>query len=78
MEFARIAGGKVIALDINEQRIQFCKDKLKVAHSVNARRDDSSSFPFNNEAIAVKGDNLQEKANNLYLSQSFRFQAYLT
>jgi 2-desacetyl-2-hydroxyethyl bacteriochlorophyllide A dehydrogenase len=36
MEFARIAGGKVIALDINEQRLQFCKDKLKVAHTVNA------------------------------------------
>lgn len=36
MEFARIAGGKVIALDINEQRLQFCKDNLKVAHSVDA------------------------------------------
>ena len=36
MEFARIAGGKVIALDINESRLEFCKDKLKVAHTVNA------------------------------------------
>ncbi len=40
MEFARIAGGKVIALDINEQRLQFCKEKLKVAHSVNALAPD--------------------------------------
>jgi threonine dehydrogenase-like Zn-dependent dehydrogenase len=35
MEFARIAGGKVIALDINDQRLQFCKDKLKVADVIN-------------------------------------------
>jgi 2-desacetyl-2-hydroxyethyl bacteriochlorophyllide A dehydrogenase len=36
MEFARIAGANVIALDINEQRLQFCKEKLKVAHTINA------------------------------------------
>lgn len=36
MEFARIAGGNVIALDVNEARLQFCKDKLKVAHAINA------------------------------------------
>lgn len=36
MEFARIAGAKVIALDINPARLQFCKDKLRVEHVVNA------------------------------------------
>ena len=36
MEFARIAGGKVIASDINDKRLQFCKDQLKVEHVVNA------------------------------------------
>jgi len=36
MEFARIAGGKVIALDVNEQRLQFCKDHLNVLHTFNA------------------------------------------
>jgi 2-desacetyl-2-hydroxyethyl bacteriochlorophyllide A dehydrogenase len=40
MEFARIAGGKVIALDINPQRLAFCKDKLKVNHTINALTDD--------------------------------------
>jgi 2-desacetyl-2-hydroxyethyl bacteriochlorophyllide A dehydrogenase len=40
MEFARIAGAKVIALDINEQRLQFCKDKLKVTYTVNALTSD--------------------------------------
>lgn len=36
MEFARIAGGQVIALDINNDRLNFCKEKLGVAHTINA------------------------------------------
>ncbi|RYY21390.1 MAG: zinc-binding alcohol dehydrogenase family protein [Cytophagaceae bacterium] len=40
MEFARIAGGQVIALDINAQRLDFCRAKLGVAHTVNAQAPD--------------------------------------
>ena len=40
MEFARIGGGKVIALDINEVRLSFCKEKLKVDHTINANTSD--------------------------------------
>jgi 2-desacetyl-2-hydroxyethyl bacteriochlorophyllide A dehydrogenase len=40
MEFGRIAGGKVIVIDINEQRLAFCRDKLKVEHTINALTDD--------------------------------------
>jgi threonine dehydrogenase-like Zn-dependent dehydrogenase len=40
MEFARIAGGKVIALDINEKRLLFCKEKLGVEHVINGAKDD--------------------------------------
>jgi 2-desacetyl-2-hydroxyethyl bacteriochlorophyllide A dehydrogenase len=36
MELARIAGGKIIALDVNEQRLQFCREKLQIAHTINA------------------------------------------
>ncbi|SFW76933.1 zinc-binding alcohol dehydrogenase family protein [Chitinophaga sancti] len=43
MEFARIAGGKVIAMDINEGRLQFCKDKLKVSHTINPTTADVMS-----------------------------------
>lgn len=35
MQFAKIAGAKVIALDINENRLRFCKEKLKVENAVN-------------------------------------------
>ena len=34
MEFARIAGGNVIALDINESRLAFCQNRLGVEHTV--------------------------------------------
>ncbi|ALJ01645.1 zinc-binding alcohol dehydrogenase family protein [Rufibacter tibetensis] len=36
MEFARIAGGLVIAMDINTDRLNFCKERLKVPHTINA------------------------------------------
>ncbi|KQS30799.1 zinc-binding alcohol dehydrogenase family protein [Dyadobacter sp. Leaf189] len=36
MEFARIAGGNVIALDINDARLAFCREKIGVQHTVNA------------------------------------------
>jgi len=35
MEFARIAGAKVIAMDVNEQRLKFCSEVLKIEYSVN-------------------------------------------
>jgi 2-desacetyl-2-hydroxyethyl bacteriochlorophyllide A dehydrogenase len=37
MAFARIAGAKVIALDINETRLNFCEEKLNVDFTINAR-----------------------------------------
>jgi 2-desacetyl-2-hydroxyethyl bacteriochlorophyllide A dehydrogenase len=36
MEFARIAGANVIAMDINEARLNFCKEKLNVQHVIQA------------------------------------------
>ncbi len=40
MEFARIAGAQVIALDINDDRLKFCKEKLGVTHTINALSPD--------------------------------------
>lgn len=37
MEFARIAGAQVIALDVNENRLAFCKEKLGIQHTINAK-----------------------------------------
>ena len=34
--FAKIAGAKVIVTDMNEDRLKFCKEQLKVEHTINA------------------------------------------
>lgn len=36
MEFARIAGAKVIALDVNERRLQYCREHFQVDYIINA------------------------------------------
>lgn len=36
MEFARIAGAHVIAMDVNENRLAFCQQKLNVPYCINA------------------------------------------
>lgn len=35
MELARIAGGRVIAMDVNDQRLSFCSNALQVEHCIN-------------------------------------------
>lgn len=35
MEFARIAGAQVIALDVNKTRLDFCKQNLQVGYTIN-------------------------------------------
>ncbi len=34
MEAARIAGGEVIAMDVNQSRLRFCRERLQVLHTV--------------------------------------------
>ena len=36
MEFVRAAGGEIIALDTNNDRLRFCRETLKVKHVINA------------------------------------------
>jgi len=35
IEFARIAGGNVIAMDVSNERLQFCRENLGITHTVN-------------------------------------------
>lgn len=39
MQFARIAGADVIAMDINDQRLAYCQFNLGVKHTINALND---------------------------------------
>lgn len=80
MEFARIAGAKVIAMDINEQRLDFCKDKLKVDYTINAATEDitealttitNNDFP----TVIVDATGSQKAINNAfqYLAHGGRY-----
>jgi 2-desacetyl-2-hydroxyethyl bacteriochlorophyllide A dehydrogenase len=40
MEFARIAGAKVIAMDLNTKRLEFCRDRLQIDHIINVSTED--------------------------------------
>nr|WP_294946655.1 zinc-binding alcohol dehydrogenase family protein [uncultured Mucilaginibacter sp.] len=40
MEFVRLAGGKVIAADMNEQRLLFCREKLNADFTINVQTED--------------------------------------
>jgi 2-desacetyl-2-hydroxyethyl bacteriochlorophyllide A dehydrogenase len=40
MEFVRLAGGKVIALDTNENRLEFCRSHMNIFASINADSHD--------------------------------------
>jgi 2-desacetyl-2-hydroxyethyl bacteriochlorophyllide A dehydrogenase len=40
MAFAKIAGGHVIAADVNEQRLAFCRDELHIPYTLNAKDGD--------------------------------------
>jgi len=44
MEFARIAGGRVIAMDINESRLKFCKSRPGIAYAINALSPDIPGY----------------------------------
>lgn len=40
IEFARIAGAEVIAMDVNQGRLDFCSKKLNVKYTINPLQDD--------------------------------------
>lgn len=52
MEFARIAGGQVIAMDLNAGRLKFCHDKLRIDHTINV----SENNVLERLAEITKGD----------------------
>ena len=41
MEFARMAGGSVIAVDVNENRLRFCKTQLMIDEVINATTENT-------------------------------------
>ncbi len=80
MEFARIAGAKVIALDINEERLNFCKQKLYVDFIINGSTEDVTARLLNitggdMPTLVIDATGSQKAINNAlqYLAHGGRF-----
>jgi 2-desacetyl-2-hydroxyethyl bacteriochlorophyllide A dehydrogenase len=52
MEMARMAGANVIAMDINSERLNFCKNTLQIPHTINP----STENAFEQLQIITNGD----------------------
>lgn len=80
IEFARIAGGQVIVLDVNDQRLQFCTEKLNVAHTINGasenvreRLSEITNGDFPTVVIDATGNRNAINSGFLYMAHGARY-----
>ncbi len=80
IEFGKIAGAEVIVMDVNETRLRFCKQHLKVNHTINAL--DANVFEQMKEitggdmpTVVIDATGNQKAINNAfqYLAHGGRF-----
>lgn len=76
MEFARIAGARVIALDVNDDRLNFCKHQLHIQHTINA----SNSNVAEQLAAITQGDMptvvIDATGNQKAINNAFQYMAH--
>jgi 2-desacetyl-2-hydroxyethyl bacteriochlorophyllide A dehydrogenase len=76
MAFAGIAGGRVIAVDLNETRLKFCSQNLGVAHVLNA-----GDPALLDKVAAITGGDMPSvvidaTGNQKAINNAFRFMAH--
>lgn len=76
MEFARLAGGKVIAMDINEERLRFCTQQLQIPYTLNAGQQDTLD-----QLSAITGGDLptlviDATGNQKAINNAFQYMAH--
>jgi 2-desacetyl-2-hydroxyethyl bacteriochlorophyllide A dehydrogenase len=76
MEFTRIAGARVIALDINTDRLRFCKEKIKVDFTVNALSDDVSQRLSEITGGEMPTVVIDATGNQKAINNSFQYMAH--
>lgn len=75
-EFARIAGGRVIMMDINDQRLSFCKEKLGVSHTINPLTSDAMEQLRTITAGDMPTVVIDATGNLKAIIQSFQYMAH--
>lgn len=75
-EFAKIVGGRVIILDINNTRLQFCTEKLKVHHVLNAKEADVLAQLTSITQADMPTVIIDATGNLAAINQSFQYMAH--
>jgi threonine dehydrogenase-like Zn-dependent dehydrogenase len=75
MEAARIAGGEVIAMDINEGRLKFCRERLQILHTVQAG-DEAMEYLKNITRGEMPTVVIDATGNLQAINRSFEFMAH--
>lgn len=79
MKLAQIAGAKVIALDINEDRLKYAKDKIGVDYTVNASKDpvkqieEITNYDMATAVFDASGNKFALEAGPSYMAHGGRF-----
>ena len=76
IEFARIAGAKVIVMDVQENRLNFCREKLQVPYLINPLKENATERLqeiTNNDMPTVVID---ATGNLKAINQSFQYLAH--
>lgn len=76
IQFANIAGAKIIAMDVNDNRLCFCREKLAIQHVVNAATE-----PVSERLYEITNGNMPEvvidaTGNLKAINQAFAYLAH--
>jgi len=76
MEFARIAGAEVIAMDVNEKRLAFCKERLGVRHTVQALAADVKEQLLEMTNGDMPGSVIDATGNLKAINNAFQYMSH--
>ena len=76
MVFAQIAGARVIAMDINENRLAFCKESLGIRHIINPGGEDALSRLVEITGGEMPGVVIDASGNLQAIINAFQYTAH--
>ncbi len=77
IEFVKLSGAKCIVMDINDARLEFCKNTMGVAHTIAARGDGSERVRLEEITNGQLADVVVDATgNNQSMSQSLNYCAF--
>ncbi|MBS1947875.1 MAG: zinc-binding alcohol dehydrogenase family protein [Bacteroidetes bacterium] len=75
-EMARVAGAQVIMADVNERRLKFCREKLKMDHLANATAVDVEEYVRDVTQGAMPDVIFDATGNLSAINNAFRYMAH--